>query len=314
MTAVSRRSPDICLRQLIRLRTEMEVASVQMATEIFPDFYHGIEYGVVARVCLPDWIRGDVLERPEVAERSISIRKIALSTGRAPETTRRRVNRMCGLGMFAVSPRGVSLAVTPENEALALRYFLEVHDRFVRLIEDVSVTCDLEWNVTARRSFGIGDVLERAIDSLLLSVDTYRMTGNTGLAHLLWGALTMIAVRGVTYDPVLSRLYADAIPPDELRVGISLRRLAATLSIPYATAWRQMQALEAGGLVTRIDAERWTVLTRNLLQESVRHVSAAPSVLVFNKIRELAMMGLDPAHAAAYYRVGRPPLAQPDPV
>ena len=147
-----------------------------------------------------------------------------------------------------------------------------------------------------------------------MPIDTYRPPGSSLLAFLLWGALTVVAVRNVTHDPVLSRLYANRIPPDDLRTGTSLRELAAALSIPYATAWRQVQALQAEGMVTRLGGNRWAVLTGNLLGDSVREISAPPSQLLLRKLRELAQLGLDPAHAASHYRQGRPPLADLGPM
>jgi len=302
---------DPPLRQLTRLRAEMAIASSQLTTRLLPDEpMLGVKLGIVARICLSDWISGGSLERPAMPTRAITMRKMALSLGSAPETTRRHVNLLLDRGVFVSSAQGVSLAATTANEALVRDYYLGVHDLLLRLIEDMSATCDIDLAVGERPDFGIGEVTGRALDILLLPIDTYRPVRNSLLAFFLWGALTVAAVRQVTHDPVLSRRYANAIPPDDLRIGISLRELAATLSIPYTTTWRQVQALQTAGLVTRLSGNRWTVLTANLLHENVREISAPPSALLLRKVRELALLGLDPARVAAHYQQGRPPLAE----
>lgn len=301
---------DPPLRQLTRLRAEMSIAATQLTARLLPDEpMLGVKLGIVAWICLPDWTASGSLVRPAVPIRAITMRKMALSLGSAPETTRRHVKLLIDRGIFASSAQGVSLAATAANEALVRQYYLGVHDLFLRLIEDISATCDVDLPVNKTPGFAIGDIIERALDMLLLPIDTYRPAESSLLSFLLWGALTVVAVRGVTHDPVLSRRYADTIPPDDLRIAISLRELAAALSIPYATAWRQVQALQAKGLVTRLGGNRWTVLTDNLLNASVREISAPPSLLLLRKLRELTRLGLDPARVADHYQLGRPPLA-----
>lgn len=298
------------LRQLTRLKSEMHIAAAQLTARLFPENpFLGMEFGLVARICLPDWTVGGELARPAAPTRAIAVRKMALSLGNSPESTRRHCNRLIDRGAFVTSPNGVSLALTEDNEALVLAYYLGVHDRFVRLIEDVSDTCDLVFPVASELDFGAAQVLERALDVLLQPVDTFRLAGANRVAHLLWGALAVVAVRGVTYDPVLCRRYGHVIPPDEVRTGISLRRLATALSIPYATAWRQAQVLESKGLATRLGSDRWMVTKRNLLAQNVQDIGIPPSLLLLPKLRELALMGFDPARAARHYRVERPPLA-----
>ncbi|HEX8124243.1 MAG TPA: hypothetical protein VF548_01535 [Allosphingosinicella sp.] len=298
------------LRQLTRLRGEMQIATAQLTARLFSENpFLGMEFGIVARICLPDWTCGGTVARPARAVRAISVRKMALSLGNSSETTRRHCRQLIERGVFAVSPQGVSLAPTEANEALVLSYYLGVHDRFVRLIEDVSTTCDLAFPVARGRDFDIADVIERGLDVLLQPVDTFRLLGMSRVAHLLWGALTVVAVRAVTYDPLLCRRFGRSIPPDEVRAAISLRRLAAAVTIPYATAWRQARMLEAKGLVTRVGSDRWTVLEGNLIARHVQDIAIPPSLLLLPKLRELTLLGFDPARAADYYSQERPALA-----
>jgi len=288
----------------------MQIATAQLTARLFPeDPFLGMEFGIVARICLPDWTFGARVERPERAARAISVRKMALSLGNSFETTRRHCRQLIERGAFAESPQGVSLAPAESNEALVRSYYLGVHDRFVRLIEDVSRTCDVDFPVARGRDFEMAGVIERGLDVLLQPVDTFRLLGTNRVAHLLWGALAVVAVRGVTYDPLLCRRFGASIPPDEVRAAISLRRLAAALAIPYATAWRQAQRLEARGLVTRVGSDRWTVLQGNLIARHVQEIAISPTLLMLPKIRELTRLGFDPARAAEYYREGRPELA-----
>ncbi len=288
----------------------MSIAGAQLTNRFFADDpMLGTEFGIVARICLPDWICGGELARPASPGRTITVRKMAMSLGSPPESTRRHVNILLDRGALALSAQGVTLAATAANEAFMVQYYLGIHDLFLRLIEDMVATCDIDLPIGATPGFGMADIVQRALEILLLPIDTFRLAGNNRMTFMLWGALTMVAVRNVTYDPVLSRLYADAIPPDDVRIGISLRSLAAMVSIPYASAWRYIQALHASGLVTRLGSNQWTVLTANLLSEPARGLSTPPSILVFRKVRELALLGLDPARAAEHYRFGRPMLA-----
>jgi hypothetical protein len=307
---MSNASGEPPLRQLTRLRSELQVATAQLTARLFPeDPFLGMEFGIVARVCLADWTCGASVVRPTQSARAISIRKMALSLGNSSETTRRHCRQLIDRGVFAATSQGVWLAPTEANEGLVQSYYLGIHDRFVRLIEDVSKTCDLDFPVTRGRNFDIADVIERALDVLLQPVDTFRLPGMSRVAHLLWAALTLVAVRGVTYDPLLCRRFGRSIPPDEVRAAISLRRVAAALAIPYATAWRQAQMLEARGLVTRLGSDRWTVLQNNLIARHVQDIAIAPTLLLLPKLRELALLGFDPARAAEYYREARPALA-----
>ncbi len=299
---------DLPLRQITRLRTEMAISAAALTGAMFPDQpMLGIEYGIVARISLPDWCAGGALARPAETSRAITIRRMALSLGSPAETTRRHVRQLVERGVLATCDDGVALATTPEATEVALLYYRAVHDLFVRLVEDISVTCDLDLPVGDAPAFAPGDIVERALEVLLLPIDTTRPLKNR-MAFLLWGALTAAAVRGVTYDPVLCRRHAAEIPPDAIRAGVSLRRIATLLSIPYATAWRQIATLERDGLATRV-GDGWTVLTANLVNPAVAHVSSGPSLHLYRKVRELALMGLDPRRAADRYLGVRPALA-----
>lgn len=299
---------DLPLRQITRLRSEMALAEAQLNIRRFRDQpMVGIEFGIAALVSLPDWAATGVIARPGTPTREITIRRMALSLGASPETTRRHVNLLVAQGRLAASEAGVALAATSENEAFIEDYYLEKHDLLIRLIEDLHTTTDLDLAVDGPPAFGMADVIGRAIETLMVPIDLHPLASR--YAFFMWAALTTVAVRRITYDPELSRRYAATIPPDELRDGMSLRHLAAMLSIPYASAWRQFQTLQNEGLVTRLGGDRWTVSAANLLQAPVRDMAAGPSVLLYRKVRELARLGLDPARAADHYAVARPALA-----
>lgn len=284
----------------------MAVSGYRLAVELFGEHApYCVEFGIIAHRCLADWVRDDVLVRPDVPARAITVRQIARSLKASPETVRRHVKVLASHGAIAVSTSGVSLATTTDNAALVTRYLYGVHDLMVRLFEDVAATTDLQLPVGSPATVGLSDIVTRAIEVLLLPIDTYPLNGNQ-LDFLMWAALTAVAVRSVTYDPALARTYGIAIPVDELRAGISLRRLADVLSIPYASAWRQMKMLHERGLVTRLGKDQWTVLTANLLVDSAVAVGAPPSAYTIRKLRELTLLGFDPARAGERYRLGRP--------
>ncbi len=284
----------------------MAVSGYQLAVALFGEHApYCVEFGIVAHRCLADWIRDDRVVRPTEPARAITVRQIARSLNASPETVRRHVKVLVGRGALTVSASGVSLAVTDANEPFVARYLYGVHDLMVRLFAEVAATTDLRLPLGQPATVGLGDIVTRAIEVLLLPIDTYPLSGNQ-LDFLMWAALTAVAVRSVTYDPVLARTYAIDIPPDELRVGISLRRVAEVLSIPYASAWRQMRMLHDRGLVTRLGKDQWTVLTANLLVDSAVAVGAPPSAYTLRKLRELTLLGFDPAQAEGRYRLGRP--------
>ncbi len=298
------------VRQLNRLRTEMEMSSIQRWHRLFPATPKtGVEYAIIARVCLPDWIRDGELAPPATPTRAITIRKIAASLGTPPESTRRRVGAMLDCGMLTASAQGVSLAATPDAAQRTMDYFTGIHDLFLRTVEDIPLTCDVDLPVGATSAFEAGDLISRALDTLLVAIDTYPLGNIDWVEMMMWAALSAVATRKVTYDPVLARRFGDAIPADEHRLGISLRKLAGALNIPYATAWRHIQTLDQAGLVTRLDEQHWTILTANLMQDSVRDTLAPPAHFMLRRVRELTRLGLDPAQATRLYKQGRPALA-----
>lgn len=296
---------DLPLRQITRLRTELAIAAAKLTGEMFPDQpLLGIEWGIAARISLPDWTASGVVAPPRAPTRWITVRRMALSLGNPPETTRRHVHLLVERGALVLSDDGVALAATATNEALAFRYFRKIHDLFIRLIEGIAATTDLDFALGERPAFGVEDVIERALEVLLLPIDQRPLPNRLSL--LLWGALAAAAVQHVTYDPVLARRYAHDIPDDAVREAVPLRRIATLLSVPYATAWRQFQALHRAGLVTRVGADRWTVLTANFTGGGMRDITGLANTHLLRKVRELALLGLDPARAAEHYLAARP--------
>ena len=296
---------DLPLRQITRLRTELAIAAAKLTGEMFPDQpLLGIEWGIAARISLPDWAAAGTLARPSAPTRWIAVRRMALSLGNPAETTRRHVHLLVERGALVVSDDGVAVAPTAANEALALRYFREVHDLFVRMIEGVAASTDLDFALGERPMFGVEDVIERALEVLLLPIDQRPLPNRLSL--LLWGALAAAAVHRITHDPILARRFAYDFPDDALRDAVPLRRIATLLSVPYATAWRQFQALHSAGLVTRVGGDRWTVLTANFTGGGMRDIAGLANTHLLRKLRELALLGLDPARAAEHYLVARP--------
>ncbi|MEG3179049.1 hypothetical protein [Sphingomonas sp. LT1P40] len=301
---------DPPLRQLTRLRSEFSIAATQLAASLFSGRpLVSLEFGIVSRVCLPDWIQDGVIAPPAVPVNAITVRRIAQSLGGSAETVRRHVNNLLDQGIFVALPHGIALGDTPQARSAAIRNFTGIHDLFLRMVEDLHYTSDYFLSPVTPAVVSMLDLLERAADTLLMTVDSYAIRGISRNGLMLWAGLTNVAVRDVTYDPVLARRYANEIPPDSVRLGISLRRIAAALSMPYATAWRQIEALTAAGLVSRLPNGDWTVLAHNLQHADIRAISTSPSVFLANKLRDLAMLGLNPADIPARYITGRPPIA-----
>lgn len=300
---------DLPVRQLTRLRSEMHIAVAQHTGRMFPDrFVLGIEYGAVARFCLRDWVAGGAPGPPPAATRGIAVHKLALSLGQPTESVRRRVGLLCDRGALTGSTAGIALPVAGAGADAATDYLTTVHDQYLRLMDGVAATCDLDLPAPGPPVAGPADVIERALDMLLMPIDTYRPADLAPVGFMLWAALVVVASRRVTFDPVLARLHAHAIPPDGLRASISLRRVAAGLAVPYTTALRHMDSMRARGMVTRVDDHRWTVLTENH-RGALSDIATTPSRIFVGRLRELARMGLTPERAASRYLAGPPPLA-----
>lgn len=295
------------IRQLTRLRAEFSIAFARLTGKLFGGrLPHGIDYGAVARVCLPDWTRDGAIATPTTTACGISAYRLSESLGLSAETVRRHTHLLARRGILTATRGGVALSTSDVGSQIALRYYRAAHDGFLRLIEDVGATCDLDLPTDMPLTAGRSDILKHAIDTLLLPIDTFRPTEISPTAHLLWASFALVAGRRVTHDPDLARRYGDDLPPDALCDGISLRRVAAGVGVAYTSAWRHMADLVDRDLVTRLDGDRWTVL-RNNRRGEMWDIGAAPTRLMLGKLRELARMGVTPDRVASLYIDGRPP-------
>ncbi|HEX8064766.1 MAG TPA: hypothetical protein VF535_16330 [Allosphingosinicella sp.] len=95
------------LRQLTRLRSELQVATARLSAQLFPeDPFLGMEFGIIARICLADRTGGARVGRPVRAAGAISVRKMALPLGNSSETTRRHCRELIAYKIMQLSALG----------------------------------------------------------------------------------------------------------------------------------------------------------------------------------------------------------------
>lgn len=97
-------------------------------------------------------------------------------------------------------------------------------------------------------------VLERLLLVFTLRVfETFTVQNGGLVPSLIVAAINMINIHAITDDPVLAARYAgdDTLPPDDVRVPVSVRTLAQHIEFPFETTRRHVAALERAGTVVR---------------------------------------------------------------
>lgn len=297
------------LRQVSRLLTEFHAAGVFGVKDTVPvRSTEAIIFQLLQRICLPDWVAGGTLAAPAAPTRFLAVNGIAASLFKSFETTRRYVATLVDRGLAVRGDDGIALAVTPENAARAIAAYQVTHDLFVRFIEDMVATCDMDWPAPGPAAPRPHDVLARAFDVTLRPFDTMRPITSDWAMMMLWIVISNASIRHVTYDPELSRLYAVEYTPDELRRPVPLLPIVQALGLSYTTAARHCQKLADAGLLFN-GGNGWIVLTQNLKDPGMDAMAMANNLYAVRKARECIAAGLDPARIGDHYLVSRPSLA-----
>jgi hypothetical protein len=299
---------DLPYPQISRLTTELYLSGVEAGQLVCGSKYvRSLIFLLLCRVCLEDWCGQTELQQPRTLTRFTSLNSIAASLGYPFETTRKNVHAMVDAGLLVRTVDGVALAAHGENSDRVIAYCTLMHDIFVRLIEDIATTCDVELPRPQGNDFGARDVLERALDINLVPFDTQHQISDNLTGMTLWLAISIANIRHITYDPLLTAAYAYISTPDTIRRPVALKAMARALVMPYATAWRHAAALEDANLLTRQDGNL-VVLSANLHSAGVGPKVVKNVDYAFRRISELIRLGLDPARAGDYYLHERPPL------
>lgn len=178
---------------------------------------------------------------------------LATSLGHSPETVRRQVGRLCTLGYCRQVGRNMHLVddFLDKPEIVAAADGLATS--FLRMADGLRTA---GFDVPATIAALPTPQLVRAALDIYLSVHELAEERPTNLMDLyVLGAVTVANAARITHDPTLSLRYgyADTVPPDDLRAPISIRAIAAIDGMPYANIWRHTVAVEAAGLVRKVD-------------------------------------------------------------
>ena len=74
------------------------------------------------------------------------------------------------------------------------------------------------------------------------------------MGALIFAAILQANVRPISNDPNLSKTYGqiDAVPPDEMRVPVSVNAIAESLKIPYETTRRHVNKMIKVGWCVKV--------------------------------------------------------------
>lgn len=118
----------------------------------------------------------------------------------------------------------------------------------------------------------------RSIDSIVAAQD------DDLIAALIFTALWMGNVRHITHSSANMKFGAiDSLPPDEMRLPVSVQTLSNTLRIPYETVRRYVQTMIAGGTCIRL-GKRGVVVPTAVHNQPLRRrlfLDGFPSLLRF---------------------------------
>ncbi|WP_404367985.1 hypothetical protein AB5I39_13850 [Sphingomonas sp. MMS24-J45] len=239
----------------------------------------------------------------------VSISAVARSLDRPFETVRRHVNALIGDGICETSRNGVivSAATWDLPPFLALTQLL--HDRFVAMIADLAHSGIALPDSRAGVRHDPDAIVAAAIDIILAPFEYVASQFRSWLEMMVVCAVTTGSVRQVTYDPILTRRYADAdtIPPDQIREPVVIAGVARALRLHYATVRREVQAAIACGTLMRAGAG--VRATEAYLSDvTISRGGMLVAARTAQVLQRLACAGFRLEDPASYYLVGKPAL------
>jgi len=243
---------------------------------------------------------------------AISINSLATSLSRPFETMRRHVNAMIADGLCMRTSAGVIAAPGYLERPAIVRTLQVTHDSFVRLVEDL-IAFDQPMPMQRPIAYDPGVSVRAGADMMLAVADGNMVLHHQWMNLALFSTVLCAAMRDVTYDPILARLYATAtnVVPDFLCRPVRPSVVARTLHLPYSTAQRRIAQIVAGGTVTKA---RSGLLPAQAWMNAPDVVAVSTSS--FHNIRRIlgvaAAAGFPFDNPASAYLVGRPPRAQFD--
>ena len=294
--------------ELARFTNEFHLSAIDaLRRSCGHKYVHGLIFLLLCRIGLDDWCEPSGFRPPGKVRRRASINQLAASLTCPFETMRRNVAQMEAAGIIARTQEGVALATTPAAATRVVAYLTVAHDVLIRLVEDIGSSESTAWMPAAVRRVPPHAVLQRALDIQLMPLDIDHQFARDRSMLFLWCAITTANTRHIAYDKALSARYAFQSTPDRLRRPVSLQLAAGAIGMPFSSARRHAQTLEALGLIER-RTDGVVVLTSNLKRDDVDSVTVTNARYMFRKLEELVRLGLDPKKLEHAYLDKRPPL------
>lgn len=240
---------------------------------------------------------------------TISINAMASSLNRPFETVRRHVNALIAAGICCKCRRGVCISSDFAGSAVLERTIGRVHDAMVLLIVYVRrhgialppQRPDIAYDKDA--------TIAAALDLLLAAFEYVTPYYSDWMEMRVLNAIIAANARRVTFDPGLAQMYArrDTIPPDRLRVPVSVAEVARVMRIPYSTTQRYVNRAIAEGRLRRVTGG--VLATQELLaQPAVQVAGPAAMAKAMRAFGRLVPGGFPFDDPASCYLVGPPDL------
>lgn len=296
-------------RLIVRLIAELETSMVAAGVRALAgDLDRAIIFMVVARASemLSPHGAGHAGGEGRAAK-AISINALAASLGRPFETMRRHIHALCGAGLCARGPAGVTVpeAVHSRPEIVAL--FRGNHDALVRMVEDMRGFGVPLPETRAHIAYDWHTGLAATHDVLLTGIEFHAHRFQSWTDLVLANAILCANARPLTRNRELALAYADfsPAPPDAVLQPVSTGSVARALGLPPSTAHRRVAAMIESGILAR--RARGVVLAEAALSDPERIEESRTSMLHVRQILiRLAAGGFRFDDPAANYCDGRP--------
>lgn len=292
------------IRIVTRLLAEMQTAIVASGVRALDG---GLErfaiFTLIVRQTMPD-LGGD---SGAYIGRAISVYSLASSMSQPYETVRRHVNALVELGLCLRLEGGV--AATPDGLRLPAfaSLMIETHDRFVRLIADMS-TLDLPLpRPRPGTSYDLRSGVQVAVDMMLAAVDTNRGTHEDIVELALFSTILSGNLARMARDRALALKYRDQREPvpDELLDAMRISVLARVMGLPDTTVRRRVGVMVAEGKLIRKGSG--VIISQAWMNDDACLATSLASYRNTRRLLErMATTGFPFQAPASAYVIGRP--------
>jgi hypothetical protein len=150
-----------------------------------------------------------------------------------------------------------------------------------------------------------------ALDIALVPYEIAREPVTDWTSKLVWIVIVVANVRHITTDDALSRTFEVEPTPDDLRMPITARRIAALTGLSYGATFRHCHKLAAQDVI-KYERGGWLLVSRQLGNSEVDAGVRALLAYYAKRIAELGAMGLPLDRIENAYIASRPAYAAID--